>query len=480
MLDPWENYGLDAAGVTNAASSLHGQASLATSAVANLDQYTSNLIAADVINAASIHGQASLATSVITNSDQYTSNLVAAGVINAASIYGQASLATRAITNSDQYTSPLVEAGVINAASICGHTSLTTSVITNANHYASNLIAAGVIRAPSIPGQGSLSTSVFTNANQYERNLIAAGAISSTSIYSQAQIVSDAIIEAMQLAGGPIVDGAIIPSTIQASAYSPSATTVTAALSLISGSQDFYREVALAEVLAKLAAPTTSQRQFWDLHDTLRGYATGRFILTRADQDHIDFGVDSQLRLAAFGLDAPLTSRERARILGMVRSAALTQWARSDLSFSQLFELFKKEVTKVAVLRQRLARFIAIPSAPSTHAWVHEYLLWTGISPPVLLMNAERTLISKENTGESNVSHIRSSARTDSRSAFNRRTSKRDSAHHLQSGAPVACGSRSRRPLIFRGRRAPTRRTLDGPSYREMGDQFRVRARSWT
>ena len=136
-----------------------------------------------------------------------------------------------------------------------------------------------------------------------------------------------------------------------------------------------------------LTGDTKSQVELWKLYDTLRLYTYNYDRLIgniSVENDSPRYVVDGQHRRLAYA-ELTLSSRETERIFDTLRRAFFArQWA-SEHALAEIFEVLKTEVGKTATLSGFFLPFVDIFDIPSTHDWVHGFMLWTGISPPVLV-----------------------------------------------------------------------------------------------
>lgn len=75
----------------------------------------------------------------------------------------------------------------------------------------------------------------------------------------------------------------------------------------------------------------------------------------------------------------------------------------NEVSIDEVRQFLLARVTKYVVFRIRLRKPSNSFEAPSTQSWVHSFMLWTGISPPMVVTQLHVTFTTNRSLGEKNV-----------------------------------------------------------------------------
>ncbi|MBI3675049.1 MAG: hypothetical protein HY243_00325 [Proteobacteria bacterium] len=221
---------------------------------------------------------------------------------------------------------------------------------------------------------------------------------------------------------------------------------------------------------------TVSQRKFWRFYDE---------ILNR-QPDVVIF--DGQQRLIAFefkrarnslvhGTDpavAYLSAKHRAEIL-----SDITRYVGEVDRAVSLAELRVVLVSAVTPRAKILLSFVAVPfisGVPSTRAWVHSFMLWTGISPP-RVVTFSFSITTNATCGEIN-DHFGSQTICHRRRHFDRRTYPGNSRGRPSRRSSLASCSHAGRHKCFRQSRSNRGRSPRRASSRKVGNQL-CHVRHW-
>lgn len=151
-----------------------------------------------------------------------------------------------------------------------------------------------------------------------------------------------------------------------------------------------------------------------------------------------------------------------------------------EFSLMHLRAIFEKQVRERASYRVIFLHRFNGTHAASTHAWVHDFVFLTGISPPVIGTTPAKVnaYFSIKRFGETDVSNFRSYDRAHSDGPIYRWAAEIDGARHLQRREHAVRLSNHRGRLLLRRRRSDAgRRKARDPSCREMDCDLRVAAR---
>lgn len=215
-----------------------------------------------------------------------------------------------------------------------------------------------------------------------------------------------------------------------------------------------------------------SQKRFWDFFEALNEDRGARL-----------FFVDGQHRYSALKELAHLEIEERewSFIAGMLSARARADILRQfdarfgtsidQVALADLSEFLTDKVKSKVILSVRIGYCLSNAAVPSTEYWVHCFLLWTGVSPPVFVT---RTFpLTKHRTGGQDVPYFRSQSARHRRGYLDGRASADDGK-----GRPLRCSSPARRAQSGRHwcfRRAEQLGRPPGRSgIRQVGHQFRL------
>ena len=169
-----------------------------------------------------------------------------------------------------------------------------------------------------------------------------------------------------------------------------------------------------------------TQKAFWELYDDL-GVCAPKFWL-----------IDGQHRLPAFGAKNTqlfMSETDRSEILSTL-DYLFRNCTDKTVLLSDVRALLAAEIRR-AIIRTTYWLPKRRVNAPSTQQWVHTFMLWTGISPPVAETTRSVPFQANEPQGE-----IRDNSRSclirHSRQSVDRRTTTFNSRSRVSRGPPSA------------------------------------------
>jgi len=230
---------------------------------------------------------------------------------------------------------------------------------------------------------------------------------------------------------------------------------------------------ALLEGLALGESQGLSQREFWRLYQGIRGGKGPDFwvvdgqhrlvaVELKATRNRIGHGVEET--------EASLSAKDRAEILATM-AHFYSGVADARTSISELRAVLAAQVGKRLVVRVRLRRRPVIFDVPCTQSWVHNFMLLTGISPPVVVTPKPFAFTTNLH-GDFRVPSRSCSVRH-RRGRLNRRFATFDGQGRSSSRlSPARCPLSGRCERVCRsaGRRQGA---LSDPGDRQVGDQLR-------
>jgi hypothetical protein len=160
------------------------------------------------------------------------------------------------------------------------------------------------------------------------------------------------------------------------------------------------------ELIAILAGDgELSQRTFWRFYKDVQGgrqpdvrIMDGHKRLTaieaKAHRNRVAHGVEQA--------EAYVSAKDRTKILSALEMLCLSN-SGDEVSLAELQEVLATAVAEHIVIRIRFKGTFSASGVPSTQAWVHGFVLWTGISPPVVVKQLFVPLTTDDVLGESRV-----------------------------------------------------------------------------
>jgi len=233
-----------------------------------------------------------------------------------------------------------------------------------------------------------------------------------------------------------------------------------------------------------------SQRNFWRLHESLHRDIGPHNIALVTNFDATTMGWkrfvdDSRGRISANEL--VVSARVRSQILHSIVDILLASPDRGDdvdvaeVKLAKVRAVFREELHKHGRVRTVSANQFDTKEVPSTHRWVHSFMLWTGISPPVAVNttpDARRKFTSTRCTGGHDVPDYRFDPGRYRGRGFYRRPFQSERTGYFQSRPSSARIAQSGRRECLRTHSITAERTLHCFGGRKMGDQFSDFARS--
>lgn len=128
---------------------------------------------------------------------------------------------------------------------------------------------------------------------------------------------------------------------------------------------------------------TVRQEDFWEVYDQLLEESWSDLYFISKNKNWVAVE-PKDLRRSAKGpekVEAYLSSKARIEVLSVLEY--FYENYDDDVSIADLRVAFATEVAKRVVIRIRFGCGGFPSGVPSTEVWVHSFMLWTGISPPV-------------------------------------------------------------------------------------------------
>lgn len=221
----------------------------------------------------------------------------------------------------------------------------------------------------------------------------------------------------------------------------------------------------------------SSQRNFWQFHELIHYYMgvpdwlepvqqKRRKRVFAAPSDAADFTV----RPGGSAVWA-VSTRARDVIASSLLEIAYRLAGDEIITLEDIQGSLTSQLRLLATIKVAMVVPAPIAEAPSTSTWVHNFMLWTGKSPPVVVSHIKNvhTTIYIGDVGENS---RRDSARY-RRGHLDRRASNLNRQSHPSHRLPTACCSHARRRVDLRNPARSRQRPLWGGSVGEVGHHLR-------
>jgi hypothetical protein len=233
--------------------------------------------------------------------------------------------------------------------------------------------------------------------------------------------------------------------------------------------------------------PEVSQQEFWQVHKILHSDVAPNNILILSNQYSTpkrNWTVHNALAPTWRGvtIESVVSVRARSWILKSFFDAFHIALDREELDLVQLRSVFDTELLKYITFRIICTDRLYHSDAPSTHRWAHDFVLWTGISPPVAVNPApsiRRSFTTMRQTGGQSVPNLRSNSSRDCRRFLDWRTSEVHGQGNLQRNPLVTRSSQPRRCQRIRHDQFVFEWPLHRSRRREVVNQLLHRVRRW-
>jgi hypothetical protein len=236
-------------------------------------------------------------------------------------------------------------------------------------------------------------------------------------------------------------------------------------------------------IFQQIEVAKESHQAFWRLYDFLQSdlhFADSSFSdIIFVPRGPIGWTTEGQKDQATHTRQLSLSARERAFVLEILRNALDEGLRAHKLSSLTLKDLFVREVRKLAKVRIVTVLGHEAENLPSTHRWVHGFVLWTGISPPVFVI--EKVSDSKifntlRHRGVHDVSYFRPGISRNRGGPFNGRPLKISGQRCLRPYSSITRSAQSNRRQRLRDYQSSWKRSIFHSRDWEMGHQLRVRS----